>query len=104
MLTLGDIRLPFGDTFRTPAAAQVRGLIRSASLATFSEVARDAGLDPRAMLREFDLPPRSLTEPELRVPVDSVRRLLETSAERSSAKRTNASIAGHAANNPAARG
>jgi AraC-like DNA-binding protein len=61
----------------------VRGLIRSASLATFSEVARDAGLDPNALLREFDLPPRALKEPELRVPVDSVRRLLETSAERS---------------------
>jgi AraC-like DNA-binding protein len=61
----------------------MRGLIRSASLATFSEVARNAGLDPRALLREFDLPPRCLAEPELRVPVDSVRRLLETSAERS---------------------
>jgi AraC-like DNA-binding protein len=61
----------------------VRGLIRSASLATFSEVAREAGLDPDALLREFDLPPRCLKEPELRVPVDSVRRLLEASAERS---------------------
>lgn len=35
------------------------------------------------MLREFDLPSRCLTEPELRIPIDSVRRLLETSAERS---------------------
>jgi AraC-like DNA-binding protein len=61
----------------------VRGLIRSASLATFKEVARDAGLDPYALLREFDLPPRCLKEVELRVPVDSVRRLLEASAERS---------------------
>jgi AraC-like DNA-binding protein len=61
----------------------VRGLIRSASLTTFSEVARQAGLDPRALLREFDLPPRCLTEPELRIPVDAVRRLLEASAERS---------------------
>ena len=61
----------------------MRGLIRSASLATFSEVARGAGLDPKALLREFDLPPRCLSEPELRVPIDSVRRLLETSAERS---------------------
>ena len=61
----------------------MRGLIRSASLATFPEVARDAGLDPNGLLREFDLPQRCLTESELRVPVDSVRRLLETSAERS---------------------
>lgn len=59
------------------------GLIRSASLATFSEVARAAGLDPNALLREFDLPARCLTEPELRVPVDAVRRLLEASADRS---------------------
>ena len=61
----------------------MRGLIRSASLASFGEVARVAGLDPGAMLREFDLPLRCLSEPELRVPTDSVRRLLEASAERS---------------------
>lgn len=61
----------------------MRGLIRSASLASFGEVARSAGLDPMALLREFELPARCLTEPELRIPVDSVRRLLEASAERS---------------------
>ena len=61
----------------------MRNLIRSASLTTYGEVARKAGLDPRALLREFDLPPRCLTEPELRIPVDAVRRLLEASAERS---------------------
>jgi AraC-like DNA-binding protein len=61
----------------------MRGLIRSASLTTYSEVARQAGLDPKALLREFDLPLRSLTEPELRIPVDAVRRLLEASADRS---------------------
>jgi AraC-like DNA-binding protein len=61
----------------------VRGLIRSASLTTYSDVARKAGLDPLALLREFDLPRRCLTEPELRIPVDAVRRLLEASAERS---------------------
>jgi AraC-like DNA-binding protein len=61
----------------------VSGLIRSASLATFSEVARAAGLDPNALLREFELPARCLAEPELRVPVDNVRRLLEASADRS---------------------
>jgi len=78
LLTPGDIRLPFRDSYRP-----VRGLTRSASLATYSEVAREAGLDPQAMLREFDLPARCLADPELRVPVDSVRRLLEASAERS---------------------
>lgn len=59
------------------------GLTRSASLSTFGEVARAAGLDPNALLREFDLPLRCLTEPELRIPVDSVRRLLEAAADRS---------------------
>ena len=61
----------------------MRGLTRSASLSGFGEVARNVGLDPDALLREFDLPQRCLTEPELRIPVDSVRRLLEAAADRS---------------------
>jgi AraC-like DNA-binding protein len=61
----------------------VRGLTRSASLSSFGEVGRKAGLDPKALLREFDLPERCLSEPELRIPVDSVRRLLEACADRS---------------------
>ena len=59
------------------------GLTRSASLSSFGEVARKAGLDPDALLREFDLPQRCLAEPELYIPVDSVRRLLEACADRS---------------------
>jgi AraC-like DNA-binding protein len=59
------------------------GLIRSASLTHYAEVARAAGLDPGRMLREFGLPPRTLVDAELKVPIDSVRRLLEASAERS---------------------
>jgi AraC-like DNA-binding protein len=58
-------------------------IVRSASLTGYAEAARRAGLDPARMLREFDLPPRCLEAPELKVPVDSVRRLLEASAERS---------------------
>jgi AraC-like DNA-binding protein len=58
-------------------------LVRSASLTNYGEVARRFGLDPAAMLREFALPPRCLDEPESRIPVDAVRRLLEASAERS---------------------
>jgi AraC-like DNA-binding protein len=61
----------------------VHGLTRSASLSGFGEVARTVGLDPNALLREFDLPQRCLTEPELRIPADSVRRLLEAAADRS---------------------
>src|SRR5688572_9537190 len=79
VLTLGDIRLSFGDT----TERSVGGLTRSASLSSFDEVARTAALDPSALLREFDLPQRCLTEPELRIPVDSVRRLLEAAADRS---------------------
>lgn len=58
-------------------------VVRSASLAGYAEVARQAGLDPLRMLREFGLPRRCLEEPELKVPVDAVRQLLEASAERS---------------------
>lgn len=58
-------------------------LIRSASLTNYADVARAAGLDPARMLREFGLPARSLDEPELVVPIDAVRQLLEGSAERS---------------------
>lgn len=61
----------------------MRGLTRSASLSSFGEVARTAGLDPKALLREFDVPQRALLEPELRIPADSVRRLLEAAADRS---------------------
>ena len=59
------------------------GLIRSASLTNFAEIARKSGLDPARLLSEFGLPQRSLQEPDLKVPIDSVRRLLEVSAERS---------------------
>jgi AraC-like DNA-binding protein len=58
-------------------------LIRGASLSCYADVARKVGLDPSAMLREFGLPPRCLTEPEVRIPIDGVRQLLEASAERS---------------------
>ena len=73
------MRLSFRDT----RARSVSGLTRSASLSSFGEVARKAGLDPDALLREFDLPQRCLAEPELYIPVDSVRRLLEACADRS---------------------
>ena len=59
------------------------GLIRSASLTHYVEVARNAGLDPYRMLSEFGLPARSLQDPELMIPIVAVRRLLEASAERS---------------------
>ena len=61
----------------------VAGVIRSASLTNYPEVARACGLDPARMLREFDFPARCLEDPECMVPIDAVRALLEASAERS---------------------
>ena len=58
-------------------------VFRSASLTNYADVARRVGLDPGSMLREFGLPERCVVEPELRVPADAVRQLLEASAERS---------------------
>jgi AraC-like DNA-binding protein len=63
----------------------VINVVRGASLTNYADVARQVGLDPTRMLREFGLPLRCLQEPELRVPADAVRQLLETSAERSGA-------------------
>lgn len=62
---------------------QTTGLIRSASLTNFAAVARMARLDPARLLAEFGLPRRCLTDPELKVPIDAVRQLLEAAAERS---------------------
>jgi AraC-like DNA-binding protein len=58
-------------------------LIRSASLTQFGEVARKVGLDPARLLSEFGLPQGCLTEPDVKLPADAVRQLLETAAERS---------------------
>ena len=60
----------------------MKGLIRSASLTNFADVARRVGLDPARLLREFGLPQQCLRDPELKVPLDTVRQLLEVSAER----------------------
>jgi AraC-like DNA-binding protein len=59
----------------------MRGLVRSATLAGYHEIAQVAGLDAVRMLRDFRVPGRSLWEPEIRIPVESVRRLLERSAQ-----------------------
>lgn len=56
--------------------------VRSASLTNYAEVARRVGLNPARMLREFGLPLRCLTDPELKVSADAVRQLLEASAHR----------------------
>src|SRR5262245_16059627 len=57
--------------------------LRAASLSTFASVSRQVGLDCYAALRKFDLDPRVLDEPDLRVPASAVLGLLEYSAEAS---------------------
>jgi AraC-like DNA-binding protein len=59
------------------------GKLRSASLTRYVEVARRFGLDPHRMVSEFGLPPGCLRDPELMIPVEAVRQLLEASAQRS---------------------
>jgi AraC-like DNA-binding protein len=75
-----DIDFSFRDIGRQ---VTVEALVRSASLTNYAEVARKVRLDPYRMLNEFGIPQRSLQDPDLMVPLDSVRQLLEASAERS---------------------
>jgi AraC-like DNA-binding protein len=59
-------------------------LVRSASLTNFAEVAQTAGLDPQALLAQAGLSPTCLNDPDLRIPAEAVRSLLEASAQASS--------------------
>lgn len=61
-------------------------LIRSAGLTYYPEVARSVGLDPRQMMRRVRLPLACLDQPDVRIAVASLRRLLETSAAASGAE------------------
>jgi AraC-like DNA-binding protein len=58
-------------------------LIRAAALSNFSDVAQQMGLAPRALLREAGLDPDVLSDPNIRVPVVAVMRLLDAAAVRS---------------------
>jgi AraC-like DNA-binding protein len=57
--------------------------VRSAALSNYAEVATWAGLDPGAMLRGVGVDLRALTDPDVRIPAESVVELLELSASRS---------------------
>lgn len=56
------------------------GLVRSACLTNYAQIARAAGLDPLAQLRAVDLSPRCLEQLDLKIPTEAVGRLLENSA------------------------
>jgi AraC-like DNA-binding protein len=58
-------------------------LVRAATLSNFAEVAQQASLNPRAMLREVGLDPAVLTDPEMRIPAGAVFSLLENAARAS---------------------
>ena len=58
-------------------------LVRSATLSGYAKVAQSVGLDPYRVVVDHGLPPACLTDPELRIPMTSVARLLENSAARS---------------------
>jgi AraC-like DNA-binding protein len=57
--------------------------IRCGSLTSFPDIAREAGLDPARLLREFGLPRDCSDEPDLMVPIEGVALLLEAAAARS---------------------
>jgi len=56
---------------------------RSAGLTGFVDVAREAGLDPYALARTVGVPREALTDPELRVSVPAMSRLIEVAASAS---------------------
>lgn len=56
--------------------------LRAATLTNFEQVARECGLDARALADEVGLSPRCLSEPDLRLPSASVGELLELAARR----------------------
>jgi AraC-like DNA-binding protein len=58
-------------------------LVRSAALNGYIDVAQSVGLDPYRMVAAYGLPPACLTDPELKIPMMAVARLLEDSAVRS---------------------
>ena len=58
-------------------------LVRAASLTNFAQIARASGLNPDRMLLDAGLDPAVLAEPDLMVPVDRVRDLLQAAAAQS---------------------
>ncbi|UUJ40891.1 AraC family transcriptional regulator [Pseudomonas extremaustralis] len=62
------------------------GVVRSACLAHYADVALSVGLDPLAQLRAVSLDPQCLEDADLRIPVEAVARLLENSARDSGAE------------------
>jgi len=58
-------------------------LVRAASLTGYVELAGILQIDPYPLLRAVGLPRACLHDPDMKIPADAVRQLLEDSAERS---------------------
>ena len=91
----GDFHLSFRDrnrsvvqgcgvrrntSYEPDGAESMNPRIRSASLSGYVEIARAHGLDPFRMMRAAGLQPSCLRDPETRIDVAAVRRLLEETA------------------------
>jgi AraC-like DNA-binding protein len=57
--------------------------VRAATLSNFAEVARQAGLSPRALLRDAGVDPAALTDPDMLISASAVFGLLENAARAS---------------------
>ena len=79
-LTFGAMHLIVGAM--SPASSTRAPLVRSAVLNGYADLARALGLDPLRMLAAAGLPLASLVDPDLRIPVLQVGRLLTESAAR----------------------
>ena len=58
----------------------MKGLVRSASLTHYAEIARALNVDPMPQLRMVGLDPQCLLQPDLKISVEAVVRLLDGSA------------------------
>jgi AraC-like DNA-binding protein len=61
-------------------AKRLGRLVRSASLSGYADLMRSLGADPQALLRKVGLSARLLQDPEMLIPNDAVREVLELAA------------------------
>jgi AraC-like DNA-binding protein len=57
----------------------MKGLVRSASLTNYAEIARSLNVDPMQQLRLVGLDPRCLLQPDLKISIEAVAQLLDSS-------------------------
>ena len=77
-LDIAGRRFTFSGRFSDALAMPL--LVRSACLTGYVEVARSLGLDPFNLVREVGIDRSCLVDPDIKIPIDPVIRLLEMSA------------------------